>query len=275
MHINTNSNIENKQLIQTLLQAHKAPITISIVGAGGKTHLARWLTYFFKKQGKNVCVTTSTKMYLPDDTEYDNIIQWDETIPFETIPIQRNKHIANTTFLYTQKLTDQTLNDPIKVKGLPLTVLEKIHQASLFDVIIVEADGANHLPIKAPAGHEPCIPQCSNIVFGVTGAEAIFAKANSQSIHRWQQFSQVTGCLEKMQIGHSVLKRLLNHSQGMFKNAPEQAMKMWVINKYDLATEPQALLSLAEKLIVDEPNLSCIWLTQLNKADPIKKVLSK
>ena len=62
----------------------------------------------------------------------------------------------------------------------------------------------------------------------------------------------------------------------MFKNAPEQAMKIWVINKYDLATEPQALISLANKLLLEQPKLTSIWLTQLNnKTDAIQQVLSK
>jgi len=159
------------------------------------------------------------------------------------------------------------------VQGLQQQAINNIIKNALFSILIVEADGAKHHPIKAPAGHEPCIADSSQVVVGVTGAEAIFCKADSQHIHRWPEFSALTGCQSGMEIDQSVLKRLLESPQGLFKDAPEQAVKIWVINKVDRSENLTALQQLANGLLDDLPSLKSIWLTQLNTANAIKHVL--
>ena len=275
MQIN-NSNKTNEQLISHLLNAqesvdNKKTLTISIVGAGGKTHLSHWLAQFFKQLGHCVCLTTTTKMYYPDQPFIDHIVKLDHIANNET-----KSAIASTasiTFLYKSKLPSQTNNELPKVKGLSEPALNSIIDSFAFDVVIIEADGAKRLPIKAPARHEPCIAKGSQIVIGVTGAEAILSKANSENIHRWAEFSALTGCLSEMEIDHTILKRLLNDPQGMFKNAPDQALKIWVINKYDLSNNQTALLGLANTLLTELPLLNSIWLTQFNTQTAIKNVL--
>ncbi|MGL1957546.1 MAG: selenium cofactor biosynthesis protein YqeC [Colwellia sp.] len=291
MQIN-NLNAENNRLIQTLLtidntKTQKAPITISIVGAGGKTHLSYWLANFCKQLGHKVCITTTTKMYLPDKAHYDNIIELNNKTNNDINNAKADIHTPSITFIYKNKLTDKNLNvsssepnkstnkEPSKVKGLSLSEVENIRKSALFSLVIIEADGANHQAIKAPARHEPCTPQCSDIVIAVTGAETIFSKADSNKIHRWPQFSAITHCKEDAKIDKTILKRLLNSPQGMFKGAPSQATKIWLINKCDLAINQDALLALATDLLNDEPLLTSVWLTQLNASTAIKKVLIK
>ena len=278
MQINKNkSHSENKQLIENMLNVQasvdqKKTLTISIVGAGGKTHLCYWLASFFKQLGHSVCISTTTNMYYPNEVCIDHIVQYDQTDD-EKANNNLSKKEPSITFLYKETLQNQTNSEKIKVKGLKQQELKTIHDSFLFDVIIIEADGAKHHPIKAPARHEPCIVNESQIVIGVTGADAIFSKANSDNIHRWAEFSMLTGCLPEMEIGHKILKRLLNRSQGMFKDAPKQAIKIWVINKYDLSTDQMALLDLADNLIKELPILTSIWITQLNAPAAIKSIL--
>ncbi|MEI6896152.1 MAG: hypothetical protein V5786_01430, partial [Psychromonas sp.] len=72
MHINKNNlDSSHEQLIEQLLNVERmvdpnTTLTISVVGAGGKTLLIYWLANFFKQREHRVCITTSTKMYLPD-----------------------------------------------------------------------------------------------------------------------------------------------------------------------------------------------------------------
>jgi len=265
MQIDKNAlSLTNLQLIAQLLNVPSTPLTISLVGGGGKTHLAFWLANLFKQQGHRVCVTTTTKMYLPRPSQYDYI---DSIDSFSAIPN------AAITFVYQSKIQQDKDNQPIKVQGLTFNDLNRVKQSNIFNVIIVEADGAKQRPIKAPAGHEPCIPEDTNIVIGVTGAEVIFSRANPAQIHRWDEFSQLTGCSNQKEIDHSVLKSLIENPQGMFKHAPRDALRIWVINKYDQCKQPNALLKLANNLLAGQPQLSSIWITQLSRKAPIKKVL--
>ena len=265
-------NIDKNKLIEKLLnndqQATKIrPLIISIIGAGGKTQLSFWLANFFKQHGHSVCVTTTTKMYLPDPARVDNILTLHHAQASNEI------QTPSSTFVYREKLAKTNANEPIKVQGLQQQDVTHIIESSLFSVLIIEADGAKHLPIKAPAAHEPCIEQASSIVIAVTGAEAIFAKATSNNVHRWAEFSALTHCLVNTEINYSVLKRLLDNPQGMFKGAPEHAVKIWAINKYDLCADPSALQVLSNRLLDESPILTSIWLTQLNAPTAIKNVL--
>jgi probable selenium-dependent hydroxylase accessory protein YqeC len=278
MHINNSPN-ENEQLINKLLNvqeciAQNKTLTISIVGAGGKTHLSFWLAKFFKQLGLSVCLTTTTKMYYPEEASIDHIVKLSD-LNNKAMSDNLTKKTSNITFLYQETLPSKTINEVDKVKGLQQETLKTIIENVLFDVVIVEADGSKHHPIKAPARHEPCIAKESQIVIAVTGAEAIFSKANSDNIQRWAEFSKLTHCLQQMEIDQTILKRLLSSPQGMFKGAPEQATKIWVINKYDLCSDQVALLDLVASLLKELPILNSIWLTQLNAPDAVKNIVIK
>ena len=279
MQINTKIlSTSNEQLIERLLNINKAnsdstPLMIAIVGAGGKTHLSYWLADFFKQRGQRVAITTTTKMYLPESDRFDNQLNLSEVKRNNTDIDDITVQTPSTTFIYQAQLPRTTVNAQIKVKGVSQQTLQTIVDSAQFTVLIIEADGAKHLPIKAPAEHEPCIPNASQVVIGVTGAEAIFAKASSHNIHRWQEFSALTHCLADMQIDRSILKALLEDPQGMFKGTPQQAIKIWVINKYDLAQDANRLQQLATDLLTDLADLNSIWLTQLNRSPAINRVL--
>lgn len=65
--------------------------------------------------------------------------------------------------------------------------------ADLADHVLVEADGARRLPLKAHAAWEPVIPACSNrtiLVFGASGLD----RPVHEVVHRPEIFCELTGC---------------------------------------------------------------------------------
>lgn len=255
-------------------------MTISIVGGGGKTHLAFWLASLFKQHGHRVCVTTTTKMYLPDDDRLDYIVALDnDHSSFNTRQLAQGlwqeKPIDPApaiTFLYKKILPTGSINEADKVQGLTYKQLDSYRQSDLFSVFIVEADGAKQRPIKAPSRHEPCIPTDSDMVIGVTGAEAILTSALPERIHRWPEFATITQCEPQAVIDQSILQRLITSPDGMFKDSPPSAKRVWVINKCDLSANQEALLKLTEQLANQIPELSSVWQTSFHATSPIQCV---
>ncbi len=247
------------------------PLTISLVGGGGKTHMIHRLAREFKRAGHRVCVTTTTKMYLPDGG-FDVISNTENAKPLSQPGI---------SFLYqnliapdsSHKKTD-TLKQT-KVQGLSIEQFTALYRYNGYSVYLVEADGANQLAIKAPAGHEPCIPYQSNVIIGVTGAESILTPLNPDSVHRWSEFSQLTGCKAGSVVDKNILKTLVSDRNGMFKNCSDNQSKVWVINKWDLAHNQQQLLKVTREIFKDEASLSQILITQLNGCDPIQHIFSR
>ena len=62
----------------------------------------------------------------------------------------------------------------------------------LADYVLVEADGAKRLPLKAHAEHESVIPACAGRTVCMVGVDGLGAPV-SQTCHRPQRFAQLAG----------------------------------------------------------------------------------
>lgn len=60
------------------------------------------------------------------------------------------------------------------------------------DYLLVEADGAKMLPLKAHAEHEPVIPECAKRTVCVVGIDGV-GRPISQACHRAERFAQLAG----------------------------------------------------------------------------------
>jgi len=251
------------------------PLVLALVGGGGKTSAAFWLANQFRRQGHCVFVSTTTKMFLPKETQADHFINLEqEENPLIALS-QLHLSDPSITFCYKKRIKGNNTNDKIKVSGVTAELIDNLKSDSPFTVFIIEADGAKCLPIKAPDRHEPCIPISSDMVIGVTGAEIIHTRATPERIHRWNTFSALTQCSEGDMIDHRILGNLIEHQHGMFKHAPEQATKIWLINKIDLVTNYQQLTQLAHQVMIQTTQLDAIWLASMHSHTPIKDVLTR
>ena len=64
--------------------------------------------------------------------------------------------------------------------------------AGIADYVLIEADGAKRLPLKAHAEHEPVIPACTNRVVYVVGIDGVGLPI-SQTCHRPELYAQLAG----------------------------------------------------------------------------------
>jgi probable selenium-dependent hydroxylase accessory protein YqeC len=251
------------------------PLLISLVGGGGKTSTAFWLARQFKSQGHSVFISTTTKMYLPETNQVDKIINLKE-IKIQLItqngikPPEPGIH-----FCYKNRIIDENENGKIKVAGVAKETIDELKNKSPFTVFIIESDGAHCLPIKAPDRHEPCIPTTSDMVIGVTGAEVILAQASPERIHRWEKFSALTQCSPGDVIDQRVLVSLIEHQYGMFKHAPEHAIKVWLINKMDLVANQHKMVTLAKQILNETTQPDAVWLAAMNTHTPMIDVLTR
>lgn len=149
------------------------PGVTSVIGSGGKTSL---LAALASELPGTVILTTTTHI-----------------LPFEgifTFTMQGMHGLA-------EKLAESRVvcvgsqaekNGKLVAPELGIDVL-----ATLADYVIVEADGARRLPLKAHATWEPVIPACSNrtiVVFGASG----LGHPVREKIHRPELFCELTGC---------------------------------------------------------------------------------
>jgi probable selenium-dependent hydroxylase accessory protein YqeC len=122
--------------------------------------------------------------------------------------------------------------DGEKLCGLDPVAIDAL--ADLFDIVLVEADGSKGLPIKAPASHEPVVPESSSVVIGVVGLDALGRPMDERVVHRPEIFGPLVDCAPGESITAAHIARLASSSDGFFKNSPAKAMRVVLLNKADL-----------------------------------------
>ncbi len=136
---------------------------IAIVGAGGKTTLLKQMAQDFLHQGKTVFVTTTTHMFIEDDS----LLTDDPAVILAKLEHDGYAMAGQATGIKLSSLSDDTFQ----------------RVAAQADITLVEADGSKHLPIKFPNATEPVIPPLTDQIIIVCGMHAL-GKPACEVCHR-------------------------------------------------------------------------------------------
>jgi molybdenum cofactor cytidylyltransferase len=201
----------------------EAGVIVSIVGAGGKTSTCFRLAQSFQK---NVVITTTTHV---------GVNQFDGCAEHYFV---NSVHELDTALSHLDDgpllLTGNT------AEGGTYQGLEPVFFAAFLEQwrkkqfsILIEADGAKSLALKAPADHEPCIPPESQVVIVVAGCQGLGKPLDVGTIHRTQQFQNLSGINLGETVSPEVVLRVILHPQGGMKNIPPKARKILLFNQAD------------------------------------------
>ena len=160
---------------------------ISLIGAGGKTSLMFQLAKELSQFKHRVLTTTTTKIFMPKPLQSpDTIIEKDVDVLIQKIKINLKDF---------SHFSAGREYDPVSKKliGFNPNIINQLWQTSLFDWIIVEADGAKQRPLKASGPNEPVIPKNTTHLILVTGLDAVGKTLDDSSVHRSKIFSDNTG----------------------------------------------------------------------------------
>lgn len=189
---------------------------VAIVGAGGKTTIMGVLGRELGAVGARMIVTTTTKMGMDQVTKP---VCWSDD------PDEVEEMLAPGVPLPVLISAAEG-----KVKGLAPEAIDALYLSTSVDFIIVEADGARSLSVKAPADHEPVIPGLSTTVIVVMGADALMSTLETVG-HRVDRLSALTGLSGDGVLTPHVAAEILLHPNGGLKDIPEGARVQMAISK--------------------------------------------
>ncbi|MGJ0845674.1 selenium cofactor biosynthesis protein YqeC [Tissierella praeacuta] len=190
---------------------------ISFVGGGGKTTTIFQLAKELILLGKKVLISTTTKIGVPLKDQYDYLF------------LKDLKHNFNP-----QNSTITILGEEIKGKkliGISPERLDEIFTRNIFDIILIEADGANRKTIKAPASHEPVVPISSTKTIGVIGLDSLGKSIDKNNVHRAEILSAISEKALLDIIDEETIIKLVLDKNGLFKNT--YGNKILLLNKAD------------------------------------------
>ena len=207
-------------VLSDLLDLPLRPL-ISIVGAGGKTTTMYTLASELAQQGHRVITTTTTNIYFPKQDETDALIVAAETPTLLKMVSAAWKQHHRVT------VAGRAIGSG-KVAGLQPDQPYELLMKSGAEVVIVEADGARHGMIKAPAEHEPAVPPQTNVALLMMSAEAINQPLSGGIAHRPERVAAVLGINQGEALTAALVAKLMMSEQGSMKNIPEMA-KVYVL----------------------------------------------
>ena len=190
----------------------------AIIGGGGKTTLIETLAGELSKKGK-VIITTTTHICRPK--QYETLLDADEAAI--SAALERSGIVCAASQAESGKLCAPRLS---------MGTL-----AQLADFVLVEADGAKRLPLKAHASHEPVIPPCAQRVVAVVGIDGI-GKPIGAACHRSARYAQLALADEEALVTPEIAARVLN-AEGGFDRV--------YINKVESAADYEAAQAMANE----------------------------
>lgn len=221
---------------------------ISFVGSGGKTTLMFALAKKLSLLGKKVIVTTTTKIYIPQNHPVvlpdKDIISMSSTsrsleslkeIMASQIELSLNSdNICVTGSLCLRK----DHYEPQKLCSYELCGFSARDFLSLADFVLIEADGSKHKPLKFPGENEPVIPIESDLVIAVA-AMWCAGQAISQVCHRYELACRFLSSQYGYEISkdHIVTRedvmRIMNSKSGYRKNVGDRAFLKYIFYNED------------------------------------------
>lgn len=249
------SSIGENEIMQTILLAKNdramdalsVPRGITaIVGGGGKTMLMLRLARELRDSGARVVVTTSTHIFPPDGMK--TITQ--ASLENAKSALERESLVC--------------LGTPAEQGKLSAPTLSFAELATIADYVLVEADGAKGLPLKAPAEHEPVIPAETKMVVAVAGLDGL-GRMLSTTVFRPVLYAALLGTDEQHQLTADDLARVLTHPQGQRKGVLPGMRFCIVLNKADGAAEQRAALQTA--LTLEQDSVERVVIAALGRTE--------
>jgi molybdenum cofactor cytidylyltransferase len=227
---------------------------VSFVGAGGKTSTALRLMDELSRAGQRVVFTTTTKIMEP-------IPRPGECLILAETPVAARSALADAQcprpFLAHRRLSNADPGfaarapypvRPNKLAGPPPEWIDALSAELPGLTFLVEADGARHRLLKAPAAHEPVLPAATTLLAPTANLAALGCPLTSEHVHRAELAARLLSVPTGERITPALVARLLAHPRGGLKGAPETARIVPILTWWTGAPFPEAVRETAGRL---------------------------
>ncbi len=215
---------------ESLVRAFDLPRGVTaLVGGGGKTTLMLKLARELAEAGSRVIVTTTTHIFPPDGIT---------TLTNATIAEIASALVKDGAVCVGKSDGGEKLTAP----DVSIGDLE-----SLADYVLVEADGAKRFPLKAPAAHEPVIPDETRLVIAVAGLSGV-GKTMREAVFRPERYAALTGKSESDPVTAQDVALVLTHPEGQRKGVTDDMRFSILLNQADDEAAKRAAAQVAAEL---------------------------
>ena len=174
---------------------------VTLVGAGGKTSALFRLADEAVAGGRRVVTTTTTHIFAAQAEQAPArlVVESDTTDAIDWAALEAKLARHGHCLIWSPPNVrtagaggSPTATSPTgsKRQGLPPTVVDALAARAGdlgISLIVVEGDGSRRRPVKAPAPHEPVIPDCTTHLVPVAGLDGLGLPLAEPYVHRPEQ----------------------------------------------------------------------------------------
>lgn len=231
---------------------------VSIIGAGGKTSLLIGLGYELAEAGYRVLATATIGV----DEEQLGLVPQAMPMSAPVDSISAALSADKFVFLYERVRNGRVYgSDPAYVQRL-LDVVDS-------DVLLIEADTANHLPIKAPYDGEPIIPAGTSLVISVASFGAYGQPLDDKHIYNAKAIIDRYGFPEGAPIKAAWLAQILRDETLGLRGVPDRIRVMGFLNQTPSRGYGRHRARIVAQLAMRSNRISGVALGQVRGAEPV------
>jgi probable selenium-dependent hydroxylase accessory protein YqeC len=201
---------------------------ISVIGSGGKTTFLRWLS---GRLPGTVILTTSTHIWPFPDVP---LVKANPENAQQTLAELRSAFSRSRIVCLGKPEPSGKLADPSPVVSFGTLLGEADH-------VLVEADGAKGLPLKAHRPWEPVVPSCSGLTVCLVGASGI-GKPVAEACHCPDLFASLADITPDRIVRPEHIAAVLNR---------ENLGDCYLINQVDTLPNPEDAVRLCSLINKD------------------------
>ena len=233
---------------------------VAFVGGGGKTSLMIALARELAAAGRRVIATTTTRIAAWEAESLPSV--WCDDEPESALVERLRQH--NLCMVVARATGD-------KAPGVPTDLPARLLARPDVDVVLVEADGAQRLPVKAPADHEPALPLETTLLVPIAGIDALDGPI-ADVAHRPHLVARLLDKDVHERLTPAGVARLLTHPDGGLKSLPPAARAVPFINKVE-TTEQLATAEEIARLALANGQVARIVLGAAQRPETLRAVV--
>jgi molybdenum cofactor cytidylyltransferase len=234
---------------------------VAFVGAGGKTSTLVALGYELAAAGFRVLATTTTRIGVDQLDLMPYSLNADDGVKQLSLALGDHKFV----FLYNEIKGN-------KVYGAPLEYIPLLLDSVDSDVILVEADGARGLPLKAPKPHEPVIPQETTLVIPVASLSVLGQPLDEAHVYNAQTINSRYGFGLGNRIKSPWVAQVIRDEELGLKGIPEKTRVVTFLNQTPVNGYARGRARLIAQIILRSSRIRGVAIGSVRSSEPVYEV---
>ncbi|MCL2336413.1 MAG: selenium cofactor biosynthesis protein YqeC [Firmicutes bacterium] len=202
---------------------------VALAGGGGKTTAMFAMGYEAADLGYKVVLTTTTRIFAPSPAPRLAVL-------LEPDPRALASAVRNSLKTCPVAVAGLGLTPERKIIGVPQDITGLLLEAGA-DLVVVEADGANRKPFKAPRDGEPVLPDLTTLLIPVVGVDCLDQPLDQDHVHRPEIVARLTGAAAGELVSPTMVAAVLLHPAGYRRHIPGEMRWTPFINKVHRSEE--------------------------------------